>query len=89
VNIFIKNAGFTVVKHRNNTKGSQDSKSYPTLNTPKDRRGKYGAKNGAQNNQGTQEMTEDEHNSFRKPNQGNAEETKEENKEEWNCDKSA
>jgi hypothetical protein len=31
-------------------------------------------------------MTEKEHNSFRKPNQGNVEETKEENKVEWNRD---
>jgi hypothetical protein len=31
-------------------------------------------------------MMEDELYSFRKPNQGDAEETKEENKEEWNCD---
>jgi hypothetical protein len=31
-------------------------------------------------------MTEDGHNSFRKPNQGNVEEMKEENKEEWNRD---
>jgi hypothetical protein len=65
-----------------NTKGSQDSKAYPLFNTPKVGRGKYGTKNGARINQGTQEMTEDEHNSFWKPNQGNAEETKEENKVE-------
>jgi hypothetical protein len=57
-------------------KGSQDSKPYPLFNTHKDGRGKYGAKNGAQSNRGTQEMTEEEYNSFRKPNQGNAEETK-------------
>jgi hypothetical protein len=49
-----------MVKHRKNTKGSQDSKPYPTLSTPKGRRGKYGAKNGAQINRGTQEMMEDE-----------------------------
>jgi hypothetical protein len=49
-----------MVKHHKNTKGSQDSKSYPTLNTPKDGRGKYGTENGARINQGTQEMTEDE-----------------------------
>jgi hypothetical protein len=68
-------------------KGSQDSKPYPLFNTHKDGRGKYGAKNGAQSNRGTQEMTEEEYNSFRKPNQGNAEETKKENKEEWKHDK--
>jgi hypothetical protein len=73
------------VKQRKNTKGSQNSKSYPTLNIPKDGRGKWGTKNGARINQGSQEMTEDAHNSFQKPNQGDAEETKEENKEEWNC----
>jgi hypothetical protein len=78
-----------MVKHGKNTEGSQDSNSYPTLNTPKDGRGKYGAKNGAQMNQRTQEMTEYDHNNFWKPNQGDAKETKEENKEEWNRDDSA
>jgi hypothetical protein len=80
--MFYRKARFTMVKNQKNKEGSQDSKSYPTLNTPKDGRGKYGAKNGAQINWGTQELTEDELNSFRKPNQGDAEETKEENKEE-------
>ena len=60
-----------------NTKGSQDSMSYPLFNTPKDGRGKYRAKNGAPINRGTQEMTKDKHNSFQKSNQGDAEETKE------------
>jgi hypothetical protein len=76
-----------MVKNCKNTKGSQDSKPYPLFNTPKDRRGKYGAENDAGINQGIQEMMGEEHNSFRKPNQGDAEETKEENKEEWNRDK--
>ncbi len=78
-----------MVKQRKNTKGSQNSKSYANLNIPKDGRGKYGAKNGAQINRGTQEMMGGKHNSFRKPNQGNAEEAKEDNKEEWNHEGSA